>query len=80
MFCVFMSGGHSTNLIINRKLSARLHKHAVMPSKIFVCTCEQCRFVKNKRKNRKLKKKIKRLMNKKLRKGKDGKVFNFYWA
>jgi hypothetical protein len=24
-----MSGGHSTNLIINRKLSARLHKHAV---------------------------------------------------
>ena len=28
-FCVFMSGGHSTNLIINRKLSARLHKHIV---------------------------------------------------
>jgi hypothetical protein len=25
-----MSGGHSTNIIINRKLSARLHKHAVM--------------------------------------------------
>ena len=75
-----MSGGHITNLIINSKLSARLHKHAVMPSKIFVCTCEQCRFVKNKRKNRKLKKKIKRLMNKKLRKGKDGKAVNFYWA
>jgi ribosomal protein L20 len=28
-FCVFMSGGHSTNLNINRKPSARLHKHAV---------------------------------------------------
>ena len=27
-----MSGGHSTNLIINRKLSARLHKHAVSSS------------------------------------------------
>lgn len=24
-----MSGGHSTNLNINSKLSARLHKHAV---------------------------------------------------
>ena len=31
-FCVFMSGGHSTNLIINRKLSARLHKHTVRRS------------------------------------------------
>ena len=28
-FCVFMPGGHSTNLIINCKPSARLHKHAV---------------------------------------------------
>jgi hypothetical protein len=27
-----MSGGHSTNLNINRKLSARLHKHAVSSS------------------------------------------------
>ena len=27
-----MSGGHSTNLIINRKLSAHLHKHAVSSS------------------------------------------------
>ena len=27
-----MSGGHSTNLIINRKLSACLHKHAVSSS------------------------------------------------
>ena len=31
-FCVFMPGGHSTNLIINRKPSARLHKHAVRRS------------------------------------------------
>ena len=31
-FCVFMSGGHSTNLNINRKLSASLHKHAVIRS------------------------------------------------
>ena len=51
-----------------------------MPSNIFVCTCEQCRGVKNKRKNRKFKKVIKRLMNKRLRKGKDGKPYNFYWA
>lgn len=51
-----------------------------MPCKIFICTCEQCKYAKNKRKNRKLKKKIKRLMNKKLRKGKDGKAINFYWA
>lgn len=51
-----------------------------MPSKIFVCACEQCRFSKNKRKNRRLKRKIKRLMNKKRRKGKDGQPINFYWA
>ena len=31
----------------------------VMPSKIWVCHCEQCRYVKNKRKNRKLNKKVK---------------------
>ena len=49
-------------------------------SKIKICTCEQCRFVKNKRKNIKLKKVINRLINKKRRKGKDGDVFNFYWA
>jgi len=35
------------------------------PVVVRVCHCEQCRYVKNKRKNRKLKKKIKRLMNKK---------------
>jgi len=51
-----------------------------MATKIYICHCEQCRYVKNKRKNRHLKKRIKRLMNKKLRKGKDGKVVNFYWA
>lgn len=48
---------------------------------IKVCHCEQCTYVKNKRKNRKLKKKIKRLMNKRRRNPlNDGKVFNFYWA
>lgn len=51
-----------------------------MACKVFVCRCEQCKFVKNKRKNRTLKKKIKRLMNKKIRKCEDGKVYNFYWA
>lgn len=44
------------------------------------CRCEQCKFCKNKRKNRKLKKKIKRWLHKKVRKGKEGEVFNFYWA
>jgi len=48
--------------------------------KIKVCTCEQCRGVKNKRKNRNVKKRVKRLMNKKRRKGKEGEVHNFYWA
>jgi hypothetical protein len=51
-----------------------------MPTKIIICHCEQCRNVKNKRKNRKYKGKIKRLLNKKLRTGKEGKVYNFYWA
>ena len=48
--------------------------------KIYTCTCEQCKYVKNKRKNRKMKKKMKRLLNKKRRKGEEGQVFNFYWA
>lgn len=50
-----------------------------MPSKIWVCHCKQCRFVKNKRKNRKLKKKVKRLLNKKRRK-EVGTGVVFYWA
>ena len=46
-----------------------------------VCTCEQCRYIKNKRKNRKYKKKIKRLINKKRRNSKlEDKPFTFYWA
>lgn len=49
------------------------------PSKVWVCHCEQCRYVKNKRKNRKLKKKIKRLLNKKRRK-ETGTGVVFYWA
>jgi len=51
----------------------------VMPSKIWVCHCGQCRYVKNKRKNRKLKKKVKRLLNKKRRKEVGAGVV-FYWA
>ena len=50
-----------------------------VPSKIWVCHCEQCRYVKNKRKNRKLKKKVKRLLNKKRRK-EVGTGVVFYWA
>lgn len=38
--------------------------------KVFVCHCEQCRFVKNKRKNRKYKKQIRRLASKKMQKEK----------
>lgn len=48
--------------------------------KIISCHCIQCRYCKSKRKNRKFKKKIKRLLNKKRRVGKDGDVFNWYWA
>ncbi len=51
-----------------------------MTTKVFVCRCKQCKFVKNKQKNRKLKRKLKRLLNKKIRKGKEGKAVNFYWA
>lgn len=48
-------------------------------SKIFVCHCKNCRHVKAKRKNRKLKKVIKRLMNKRRRKT-INKAFNWYWS
>lgn len=51
-----------------------------LSTKIQVCTCEQCRAAKNKRKNRNLKKRIKRWLNKKRRKGEEGEVFNYYWA
>jgi len=49
------------------------------PAKIYVCHCKQCRHVKNKRKNRKFKKKVKRLLNKKRRKA-TGCGVVFYWA
>lgn len=48
-------------------------------AKIFVCTCEQCRAVKAKRKNRNAKKIIRRLLNKRRRNNKEEAV-NFYWA
>lgn len=44
------------------------------------CTCIQCKYVKNKRKHRKYKKKIKRILNKKRRKAKFGEMFTYYWA
>ena len=51
------------------------------PCKIKSCHCEQCRYIKNMRKNRKFKKLMKRYMNKKRRNPQfDGKVFNHYWA
>jgi hypothetical protein len=46
--------------------------------KVFVCTCSQCKGVKNKR--HKARKKIKRMINKKRRKMKLGEVYNFYYA
>ncbi len=48
------------------------------PSKIIVCHCQQCRHAKNDLKNRKLKKKIKRLLNKR-RRTTTGKIQLFYW-
>lgn len=51
-----------------------------MKVKYFVCKCVQCRFVKRKRKNRKLKIKIKRLTNKKIRKSNGEKVISHYWS
>lgn len=51
-----------------------------MSTKVFICSCKQCRHVKNKRSNRKVKRKIARLMNKRRRRNEEGKVFNWYWA
>jgi len=51
-----------------------------MACRIKVCTCKQCRAVKNKKKNRNAKIRIRRLMNKRRRKNPDGTVVNFYWA
>jgi len=48
--------------------------------KVKVCKCEQCKFVKNKRKNRRSRKVIKRWLNKKRRKSKDGEIHTFVWA
>ncbi len=48
--------------------------------KIRICQCKQCKCVKNKRKNRKYKRFVKRLVNKKRRTLKEGQCFTFYWA
>lgn len=46
-----------------------------------VCHCEQCRGVRDKRKNRVLKKRVKRVYNKKRRNCKhNGKIIYYYWA
>ena len=50
-----------------------------MATKIHVCKCKQCKYIKNKRKNRHYKKAIKRLMNKRRRRGEE-RIFNYYWA
>jgi len=47
--------------------------------KIHICRCEQCKGAKKKRRNRSLKNKVKRLINKKRRTNKN-KHFTFYWA
>ena len=47
---------------------------------IKICTCEHCRAIKNLRKNRKLKRVVKRLMNKRRRRSDDTKIWNWYWA
>lgn len=49
-----------------------------MKMKAIICTCPQCKAVKNKR--HKARKKIKRMINKKRRKMKVGDVYNFYYA
>ena len=43
--------------------------------KIIICTCAQCKAVKNKRKNKNV-----RMLNKKRRKYLEDKIFNYYWA
>ena len=51
------------------------------PCRVRSFHCEQCRAQKNIRSNRKLKKIIKRLLNKRRRNPQfDGTVFNHYWA
>lgn len=51
------------------------------PIKIKVCRCEKCHNSKNKQKNRKYKKKVKRYLNRKWRNiCHDGTMEVFYWA
>jgi len=51
------------------------------PIRIKVCKCRQCKAVKNKTKNRKFKRKIKRLLNKKRRNNQNnGKALTHYWG
>ena len=55
--------------------------YSYYPVKINVCCCEQCKSVKNMRKNRKYKNEMRRLLIKRTRKTKhDGKCYNHYYA
>ena len=56
-------------------------EYSHLPIKIKVCCCEQCKFVKNKRSNRKYKNEMRRILIKMTRKTKhDGKYYNHYYA
>ena len=46
---------------------------------IFVCNCKQCKANKN-NKSTSRRKKIKRLVNKRIRKGAENKTASFYWS
>ena len=48
--------------------------------KIIICTCFQCKAAKNKRKNKNVRKRVNRMLNKRRRKCLEDKVFNYYWA
>lgn len=61
------------------KLNIHADFEKIQSPKIFVCRCDQCKYVKNKRKNRKNKAKIKRMLNKK-RRTSNGVGIIHYWA
>jgi hypothetical protein len=51
------------------------------PVVVKVCHCEQCRSIRDNRKNRAIKKKMKRLFNKRRRSDKhNGEIVFYYWA
>lgn len=51
------------------------------PVVVKVCHCEQCRAIRDKRKNKAVKKRLKRLMNKRRRCDKhNGEIVYYYWS